>query len=337
MSLPPLPFNFRRRRRGRRPLAVVLSGGGSLGAYEIGVIDTLARRHVVPDLIVGTSAGAINGAYWALHAGGNVAETLLETWQSCRSEELLPGGRLAALRSLLANRNHLYGGRGMARLIARHAPADARLEDLPIPMAITVTDALTGDRVVLREGPLRAAVLASAAIPGIFPPVDVDGRLCIDGGVSANCDLEAVVEAGIDQAIAVALSDYRPDGPPRNLDEVLSRSVLFSLRRQTELTLGAVTGRLQVALLQPTLLHTPPLGDFSKSAELFRLGRLMTEELCDELLDADGNVRAGVVDGVRELRETPLEPEQPQLPVRGRVTRPDRDGSTPGSAPSSAA
>ena len=336
MSLPPLPFSFRRQRRGRRPLAVVLSGGGSLGAYEIGVIDTLVRRHVVPDLIVGTSAGAINGAYWALHSGGDVAESLLETWQSCRSEELLPGGRLAALRSLLANRNHLYGGRGMARLIARHAPADARIQDLPIPMAITVTDALSGERVVLREGPLRAAVLASAAIPGIFPPVDVDGRLCMDGGVSANCDLEAVVETGIDQAIAVVLSDYRPDGPPRSLDEMLSRSVLFSLHRQTELTLDAVTGRLQVALLQPTLLQTPPLGDFSKSRELFALGRAMTEELCDELLDGEGNVRAGLVDGPRQLPEPTPEAEPPPLPVR-RSARSDRERATPGSAPSSAA
>src|SRR4051794_6415855 len=137
MSMPPLPFSLRRRRRARRPLAVVLSGGGSLGAYEIGVIDALVRRNVGPDLIVGTSAGAINGAYWALHQGADAASTLLETWESCRSEELLPGGRLAALRSLLANRSHLYGGRGLGRLVARHAPTGTRLEDLPIPMAIT--------------------------------------------------------------------------------------------------------------------------------------------------------------------------------------------------------
>jgi NTE family protein len=316
----------------------VLSGGGSLGAYEIGVIDALVRRNVVPDLIVGTSAGAINGAYWAIHQGGDVAGTLLDSWRSVRSEELLPGGRLAALRSLIANRNNLYGSRGLARLVARHAPADARLEDLPIPTAITVTDAITGERVVLRQGPLRAAVLASAAIPGVFPPIDVDGRLCIDGGVAANCDLEAVVEAGIDQAIAVVLSDYRPDGPPLNMGEVLARSVLFSLRRQTELTLHAVTGQLQVALLQPTLVRTPPLGDFSKSQELFELGKTMTEELCDQLLDADGNVLAGVVDGIREVPGAAGEPEPPPLPVRRRWARSDRpERPDSGSAPSSAA
>jgi NTE family protein len=293
----------------RRPLAVVLSGGGTIGAFQVGVIDVLARRGIRPDLIVGTSVGAINGAYWAMHPEPDAGAHLYDIWEKCKRQVFLPGGRLQVLRSLVANRNHLYPSDFVNRLLAQHSPDNARIEEVPVPLAITLCDALTGSRVVLRQGPLRQAVLASSAIPGLFAPVEVDGRQYIDGGVVANCDLEAASEAGVGQAIAIALSGFQPTTPAHGVGDVLGRTLQFMLRRQAELTARTLAGRLDVAFVQPALPTIPRIGEFDHTEELFELGRRYGEVLVDEHMDEYGNVLPGRIERLPGLEPAAAEEE----------------------------
>lgn len=281
---------------------MVLGGGATMGAFQVGVIDVMARRGIRPDLIAGTSVGAINGAYWALHPGPEVGAGLYQIWRTCERRLFLPGGRLQLLRSLMANRDHLYPADFVTRILAEHVPAGTRIENLPTRLAVTVCDAGTGKRVVLREGPLHGAVLASSAIPGIFPPVNVDGRLYTDGGVVANLDLEAVAEAGIGQAVAVSLSGFEPAPQPAGMMDMVGRVVMFTLRRQTELVQRALSRRLKVAMIEPLLPGVPQLGDFSQTEQLFELGRRFGEQLVARHLDAAGNVRPGRLERLPEAR-----------------------------------
>ncbi len=288
--------SFLERLRPRRGLALVLGGGGNLGALEVGVVEVFAERGIRPDLLVGTSVGAINAAFFAFHPKPDAGRHLLSVWLRAAEQPLLRGGRLAVVRRMLGRMDHLYSARTLEWILDLAAPPGARIEDAPIPLALTVTDAVNGARRVLRSGPLRPALLASAAVPGIFPAVEIDGRRYFDGGVVANCDLEAVAEAGIGQALAVDLMGIRPQQPPSDIWDAFQRSVIFSLERQTRLAAAALDGRVRVAILRALLPHIPLLGDFSRTEELYEIGRMGARRLLDEHLDRRGRVRPGVVE-----------------------------------------
>jgi NTE family protein len=275
-------------------MAVVLGGGAAMGAFQVGIIDILARQGFHPDIIIGTSVGAINGAFWALnHERQDIGARLFDLWRRAERQVFLPGGRLQMLRSVLANRDHLFPADFVGRILAAHTSSTDRIETLPTPFACVVCDAISGERVVLRRGPLRDALLATTSIPALFPPVRVEDGLYVDGGVVANCDLEAAVELGFDQALAINLSGFQPSLPPISLTDALDRALGFSLRRQTELTLQAVAGRLDVAYVQPEISGVPRLGDFSQTNDMFQLGRRFGVHIWRRHLDAAGNVVPG--------------------------------------------
>src|SRR5579884_2102390 len=133
----------------RRRLAAVLSGGGMMGAFQAGVVDSLAARAVRPDLVVGTSIGALNGAFWAFHPGPEVGESLDGIWRKW-PREVMPSRRLALLRQVIAWPGYLLGTHGLVRMIDHEFGIDARIEDARVPLAIVAADAGTGERVVLR-------------------------------------------------------------------------------------------------------------------------------------------------------------------------------------------
>lgn len=285
----------------RRPprLAVVLSGGGNLGAFQVGVVDAMASRGLQPDLLVGTSVGAINAAFWAFNPGPDAGTRLLDLWRQAAQQPLLRGGRVAILRRLIGRANHLFGAETLASLLQGALAGEARLEEAVIPLAVTVTNAVTGERRVLRSGLVQEALLASSAVPGVFPPVTIEGVAYVDGGVVANLDLTSVAEAGVPQALAVDLMGVHAEAAPIDLWEMLQRSLVFALRRQADLERGAIGGRLQVALLRPRMPSVPLLGDFSRMEEMVVWGRRAGEAFLAAHLDARGRVVPGVLESER--------------------------------------
>jgi NTE family protein len=278
----------------RPRLGVVLGGGATLGAFEVGVIDGLARRGIAPDMLIGTSAGAINAAYWAFDPSPAAGERLLKFWLEANRWTMFPDGALPMFGRLMHGRDHLTTQSGLRRLLLEALPVDAVIEGAPIPLAIVATDAETGSREAMRRGPLHQAVLASSAIPGLFPAVQVGDRRFVDGGISANCDIEAAVEMGATDVIVV---DVMGDGPLTatfSVANVVERSLGIVLRKQTDLMAQVFERRARIAVLRPELAMRPHAWDFRLTQVLFDWGREAARAFIEHNYRSNRSVRPGL-------------------------------------------
>src|ERR1700751_2894580 len=162
-------------RREKNLTAFVLAGGGSLGAVQVGMLAALTRRGIVPDLVVGASVGAINAAYYAAEPDERGVERLKRIWLGLRRTDVFPFSPLASVLGFFGKTDHLVPPAPLRSLIESELPYQ-RLEDARLPCYVGATDAREGTEVVLSSGPAVPALLASAAVPAVFPPVLLDGR-----------------------------------------------------------------------------------------------------------------------------------------------------------------
>ena len=155
----------------------MLAGGAALGAMQAGMVRALYERGIAPDLLIGTSAGALNAAFLASRpATVATAEELAAVWRGLRRSDIFPLRPGTLISGLAGRHDHLITGRALRRLAARHLQSE-RLEQAAIPLHLVAFDLLAGTEVRLSDGPLADAVLAAAAIPGVLPPVRWRGRL----------------------------------------------------------------------------------------------------------------------------------------------------------------
>src|SRR4051794_29330367 len=246
------------------PVAFVLSGGASLGAIQAGMLRALYERGIAPDLIVGTSAGALNGAFIAERPQTvETARELGEVWRGLKRGHVFPAHPITGALGFLGARNHLVPDSGLRRLIGRHTVAE-RLEHTIVPLHAIATDVLSGEDVRLSEGPLVDAVMASAAIPGVLPSVDWHGRALIDGGVANNAPISHALELGASEIYVL------PTGTPCELNEA-PRGALAMLVYATGLLVGrrlshdiaTLDGTVRVTVLPPPCPLSVQPTDFS--------------------------------------------------------------------------
>jgi NTE family protein len=181
--------------------AFVLAGGGSLAAIEVGMLRELLAWGETPAFVVGASAGAINGAYFAALPTLDGVAKLEQIWLGMKRQDLFPFN-LRSVVALLTRASHLVDSSGLRRLLERHLPY-AQLQDAAIPIHIVASDMVTGEEVLLSTGSAVDAVLASASIPGVFPPVRVDGRLLVDGGVANNTPISTAIRLGATRIVVL--------------------------------------------------------------------------------------------------------------------------------------
>lgn len=227
--------------------AFVLAGGGSLGAVEVGMLRELLAWGETPSFVVGASAGAINGAFFAGAPTPEGVARLEAIWCSLRRQDVLPFN-LTSLLGLLTRRPHLVDPGGLRRLLERHLPC-ARLEDAAIPIHIVASDMLTGDEVLLSSGAAVDAVLASAAIPGVFPPVRVNGQLLVDGGVANNTPISTAIRLGATRVVVLSAGSAHtaqqvPAGAIGRAMHALSLLVARQLQHDAERFAGTVDLRI---------------------------------------------------------------------------------------------
>ncbi len=176
-------------------IAFVLSGGASLGAVQVGMLAALARVGIAPDILIGSSAGALNAAFIA--SGGwpaNIPE-LQRIWLGLRRADIFPMTPFSSLLGMTGRRNHLVSPSGIDALVRRHITYE-RLEDAAIPLHGMATDVLSGAEVRISHGSVDAALRASTAIPGVFPPVRIGHHDLIDGGVANNAPISHAIDLG---------------------------------------------------------------------------------------------------------------------------------------------
>ncbi|HEX2240451.1 MAG TPA: patatin-like phospholipase family protein, partial [Actinomycetota bacterium] len=155
------------RRRDR--VGFVFSGGGPLGALQVGALRALFEYGITPHLAVGTSAGALNATFTAFDPTVEGIDKLETVWRGLKSSDLFPGGRFSVpWARMLRQGDRVYDNSGL-RAIIDQGVKDKRIEDAAIPLGIVVTDMDTGLERVFTEGPIMDPLLASSAMPGVFP------------------------------------------------------------------------------------------------------------------------------------------------------------------------
>jgi NTE family protein len=183
------------------PTALVMAGGGSLGAVQAGMLAELESAGVRPDFIVGVSAGAINGAFYASQPGAEGVARMIALWSRLSTREVLGLGWRSAL-GLLGLQDHVADPGWLRRLLSNQLRGPS-FTDLALPLHVVCAEQATGAEVVLSDGDVVSAVLASAAIPGVFPAVRVGDRALVDGAIAANTPIATAVRLGAQRLVVL--------------------------------------------------------------------------------------------------------------------------------------
>jgi NTE family protein len=261
--------------------AFVLSGGGNLGAGQVGTALALLERGIEPDLLVGTSAGALNAAYLAGDPGLRGARRLAGIWTSIRTRDvfrlsLKPWHLLRHLRG-----DALYHNEDLRHLLERSLPYST-VEDARLGLRIIATDFETGAAVTFQSGSVVEAVLASAALPGLFPPVEIADRLYVDGGVADNVPIAAAVSAGAKEIYVIQTCF---DGPIatdqlRAMD-VLWRSIGLLLNRTLADDVRRFRRVARIVVLPSPCVAPTPIWNLSQSRSLIDEAHAMAAAFLD--------------------------------------------------------
>ena len=267
--------------------AFVLSGGGSLGAVQVGMLRALADEHLEPDLLVGASAGALNAAYIAGRGfTSDALDDLATIWRGLRRQDVFPFSPHRQLLALAGTRPSLCSPEPLRRLIERHLNY-RDLGEARLPVHVVATDVLSGTEVVLSTGDPVAAVLASTAIPAVFPPVTIDDRVLFDGGVADNTPISQAVALGADRivvlpaGVACALAE-----PPRAAIATAVHALTLLIEQRLVLDVAACHDQVELIVL-------PPLCPLSVSSSDFRAGALLIDrarETTTRWLDAGNHL-----------------------------------------------
>jgi NTE family protein len=259
-------------KRGGSRTALVLSGGGSLGALQVGMLRALFEHGLTPDLLVGTSVGAVNAAFIASRPPtAATADQLAEVWCRLRREDVFPFSARALIVGLAGRRDHLVPDSALRRLVEQHVEF-ADIGDASIPLHVVAFDVNEQAEVLLSEGPAVDAIVGAASIPGVFPTVRVGTRLLVDGGVANNTPLSHAVALGAERVFVLPTRDphSHPSGPSRGalgaaIDGI---GVLTDARLRFDLKRYASEVEL-IVLPCPNSLRVAPT-DFDHSSQLIK-------------------------------------------------------------------
>jgi NTE family protein len=254
--------------------AFVLSGGGSLGAVQVGMLQALAERGVKPDLLVGTSCGALNAAWVAGHGMSNESLRGLATaWMGLRRSDVFPVDARQVLRGLLGLSPAVVANRKLRQFISNHAG----LEDLAhaqVPTYFVAADLLSGRDVLISTGDVTNGVLASCAIPGVLPPVEHDGGQLVDGGLACHTGIAQAVDLGA--SVIYVLPSGGACGmtrAPRSAIGVALHSLTLLIGQRLFHEISAIQAGTTIKLLPPLCPLAVSAADFSHAAELISRAR----------------------------------------------------------------
>jgi NTE family protein len=257
--------------------AFVFAGGGSLGAVEVGMLQALMGHEPTPDFVIGSSVGAINAAYFAAQPDADGVARVAAVWRRLESRDVFPIKPLYGLLGFAGLRRSLLDPGPLTQLLERELPYQ-RLEEASLPCRVVATDVLDGSRVVISSGPVVDALLASAAIPGVFPPRRCGNKHLIDGGVSSNTPIAAAIDLGARRIVVLptGFSCARSEPPEGALPMVLHAITLLVARQLVNDVLHW-QDRAEIVVVPPLCPIESSAYDFSASAALIERAARSTE------------------------------------------------------------
>jgi NTE family protein len=273
--------------RRRDKVAFVFSGGGPLGALQVGAVRALVDHGVRPDLTVGTSVGALNATWIAFDPSPNGVQKLESNWRNLKESDLFPGGRFkASWARMLVRGNRVFDNSGIRKLVERTL-GDARFEDAQIPLAVTATDLETGAEKLFTTGPVLLPLVASTAMPGILPPVEIDGRLYIDGGVANNVPIAPAAGLGATTIYVMNSTSHTRQRRPltRPMDYLLHAFTLARAQRLT-LELEYLSDKVKLVMLPAVALEFfVPFASMEHTGRLIELSYEQTSKFLEGRTD----------------------------------------------------
>jgi NTE family protein len=266
--------------RGDRQLtALVLAGGGTRGAVQIGMLQVLTEHGFVPDRIYGSSVGAVNGVAFAGDPTRRGVERMAQIWTSLTRDVVYPQGRLHGPWLYVQQRDSVYPNSGLRKVIEDGIDFD-RLEDAVVPVEVVATSLTDGRERWFTYGSAMDAVLASTAVPAIFPPVEIDGDRFIDGGVVNNVPIRRAIDAGATRIVVLLCAPpvYTPMVPRRPAEAILN-ALLISIHARFARDMAELPPGVEVILCAGSEVGTRDFDDFSTTEALITQGREEASEV----------------------------------------------------------
>jgi NTE family protein len=241
---------------------------------QVGMLRALYELNVAPDLLVATSAGAMNAAFVSSRPQTlGTARELGRIWRGLRRDDLFPVSPWTMIGGLLGRRDHLVSAGPLRKLVGRHLQFDD-LADAPIPLHVVAFDLDQGCEVLLSAGPALDAVAGVSAVPGVFPPVRFGERRLIDGGVVNNTPISHAVELGAERIYVLSTQDPSPR-PIRAARGALSAAIAgvgLLVGGRLESDIERYAGEVELIVLPaPNPLEIEPT-DFGYASRLMRDG-----------------------------------------------------------------
>ena len=274
-------------------IAFVMSGGASLGAVQVGMLQALSEREILPDLVFGASAGALNAGWVAGDPTLADLDALADIWISLRTRDVFPLRPLTGLLGFLGRRDSLVTSDHLRSLVARNLRF-TRLEEAPIPLCVVTTEVTTGKEIALNRGDAVSAIVASAAIPGVFPPVTIGGHTVIDGGVANNTPISNAMDAGATR-IYVLPTSYacKLSRPPRTALAMTLQAISLLVQQRLVDDVEDLQGAVDLRVLPPLCPVDVSPTDFSHARELIREAREKAGEWLDDEAANESELQSG--------------------------------------------
>ena len=235
---------------------------------QVGMLEALVAAGVTPDFVVGTSVGAINGVFFASDPSAAGVERLGKIWAGISRRDVYPLAPFGWLRALFGAGTHLLNPAGLRSVIERHLPVK-RLEETIVPCAVVAADVLDGSEVVLSSGPAVEAVLGSASLPVLLPPVRIEGRDVVDGAVANNTAISTALDLGAARVIVLPTGfSCASKNPPRNAVAMALHIVSILLARQLANEAERHAHRALITIVPPLCPMPVSSYDFSRGVWL---------------------------------------------------------------------
>jgi NTE family protein len=251
---------------GQGKTAFVFAGGGSFGAIQVGMLHSLASHGITADMVVGSSVGALNGAFYAGDPTLDGVERLGTIWRGLTRHDVFPV-TWRTLLGFLWRRDFLIPHDGVRKLIDDHIPY-RNLQDARLPLHIVATDIVTGDSVVLSEGSTAEAIVASTAIPGAFSPVLYRNHYLADGAISSNTPIRVAVQKGATRLIVLPTGHAcATDAPPVGAVANALHALTLLISRQLVSELEGLDPSIEYYVVPPLCPLVGSPYDFTRTAD----------------------------------------------------------------------
>ena len=244
------------------------------------MLQALTANGIQPELLIGASVGAINAAWMAGRPGHDGARELGEIWLALRRQDVFPFSPWNGARGLIGRSNHMISSDNLRTLLEKHIPYH-RLEDAQKPVHIITTELKTGRALALSLGPAVPALLASTAIPGVFPPVTIGQRTLVDGGIASHTPIATAIELGASRIYVLPVSyAWLNQEPTHALGMALHALARFVEQKlDTEVAANKEVAEIHVL----PAMDVPPVSpaDFSRTKDLIERGYMSTLRYLD--------------------------------------------------------